>query len=220
MIDDAFEKLKEIENTFESHFKFNEQIFNAYKEDKRNYYILINFNSLDFNFEIDYLKNDSTFQTIENYINNINGIKTEKKTNMMNTINRKNNDIKISGINKINSNLKNEYTIKYDEDKNMWISEKYCKNWGLREAIREFIQNQYDGVIAKIESKKNLKVVKIGEKYTINGINQYLEYDFMKINEEKIYGKIRYNKYKKKLSISNEGELFLADFYLEDQKKN
>ena len=76
LIDDAFEKLKEIENTFESHFKFNEQIFNAYKEDKRNYYILINFNSLDFNFEIDYLKNDSTFQRIENYINNINGIKT------------------------------------------------------------------------------------------------------------------------------------------------
>ena len=72
---------------------------------------------------------------------------------MMNTINRKNNDIKISGINKINSNLKNEYTIKYDEDKNMWISEKYCKNWGLREAIREFIQNQYNGVIAKIETK-------------------------------------------------------------------
>ena len=69
------------------------------KKNKRNYYILINFNSLDFNFEIDYLKNDSTFQTIENYINNINGIKTEKKTNMMNTINRKNNDIKISGIN-------------------------------------------------------------------------------------------------------------------------
>ena len=219
LIDDAFEKLKEIENTFESHFKFNEQIFNAYKEDKRNYYILINFNSLDFNFEIDYLKNDSTFQTIENYINNINGIKTEKKTNMMNTINRKNNDIKISGINKINPNLKNEYTIKYDEDKNMWISEKYCKNWGLREAIREFIQNQYDGVIAKIESKKNLKVVKIGEKYTINGINQYLEYDFMKINEEKIYGKIRYNKYKKKLSISNEGELFLADFLLGGSKE-
>ena len=171
---------------------------------------MINFNSLDFNFEIDYLKNDSTFQTIENYINNINGIKTEKKTNMMNTINRKNNDIKISGINKINPNLKNEYTIKYNEEKNMWISEKYCKNWGLREAIREFIQNQYDGVIAKIESKKNLKVVKIGEKYTINGINQYLEYDFMKINEKKIYGKIRYNKYKKKLSISNEGGIIFS----------
>ena len=33
-------------------------------------------------------------------------------------------------------------------------------------------------------------MVKIGEKYTINGINQYLEYDFMKINEEKIYGKL------------------------------
>ena len=95
----------------------------------------------------------------------------------------------------------------------MWISEKYCKNWGLKEAIREFIQNQYDGVITKIESKKNLKIKKIGDEYSINGINQYLEYDFMKINEKKIYGKIRYNKYKKKLSISNEGELYLADFF-------
>ena len=35
----------------------------------------------------------------------------------------------------------------------------------------------------------------------------------MKINEEKIYGKIRCDKYKKKLSISNEGELYLADFF-------
>ena len=33
----------------------------------------------------------------------------------------------------------------------------------LREAIREFIQNQYDGVITKIESKKNLKIVKVGK---------------------------------------------------------
>jgi len=44
----------------------------------------------------------------------------------------------------------------------MWISEKYFKSWGLKEAIREFIQNQYDGVITQIGTKKNLKVKKVG----------------------------------------------------------
>ena len=65
----------------------------------------------------------------------------------------------------------------------MWISEKYCKNWGLKEAIREFIQNQYDGVITKIESKKNLKIVKIGKKYTINERKKNLEFNLMKIGD-------------------------------------
>ena len=101
----------------------------------------------------------------------------------------------------------------------MWISEKYCKEWGLREAIREFLQNQFDGIITNIKSKKNLKVEKVGNIYTINGINQYLEYDLKKKDEDKIYGKIRYNKDKKELSISNEGELSLADFLLGGSKE-
>ena len=29
-----------------------------------------------------------------------------------------------------------------DKEINMWISEKYCKSWGLREAIREFIYSK------------------------------------------------------------------------------
>ena len=41
-----------------------------------------------------------------------------------------------------------------DKEINMWISEKYCKSWGLREAIREFIQNQYDGIITEVGTKK------------------------------------------------------------------
>ena len=127
---------------------------------------------------------------------------------------------KVSEINKQNINyIINKDERNENEEKNMWISEKYCKNWGLREAIREFIQNQYDGVITKIESKKNLKVVKIGDEYTINGIKHYLEYDFMKKDEDKIYGKIRYNRNKKELSISNEGEILLADFLLGGSKE-
>ena len=98
------------------------------------------------------------------------------------------------------------------------VSEKYCKPWGLKEGIREFIQNQYDGIITKIESKKNLKVKKIGKEYLINGKIKYLDYDFYKKDEEKIYGKIRYDEENKILSISNEGELSLADFLLGSSK--
>ena len=100
----------------------------------------------------------------------------------------------------------------------MWISEKYCKNWGLKEAIKEFIQNQYDGIISLIESKKNLKITKIGNEYLINERKQYLDYDFYNKNDNKIYGKIKFDKNKKILSISNEGELFLADFLLGGSK--
>ena len=104
-------------------------------------------------------------------------------------------------------------------ENNMWISEKYFKNWGIREAIREFIQNQYDGIITKIKSRKNLEVKKVGKEYIINGRKKYLEYDFLNKEQDKIFGKIRYNHFKKVLSISNEGELLLADFLLGGSKE-
>ena len=100
----------------------------------------------------------------------------------------------------------------------MWISEKYCKNWGLREAIREFIQNQYDGVITQIGAKKNLLVKKIGPIYTFNGRKKFLDYDFINKDKYKQFGKIRYDKKSKNLSISNKGELFLSDFLLGGSK--
>ena len=104
-------------------------------------------------------------------------------------------------------------------ENNMWISEKYFKNWGIREAIREFIQNQYDGIITKIKSRKNLEVKKVGKEYIINGRKKYLEYDFLNKEQDKIFGKIRYNPFKNVLSISNEGELLLADFLLGGSKE-
>jgi hypothetical protein len=105
------------------------------------------------------------------------------------------------------------------EEHNMWISEKYCKNWGLREAIREFIQNQYDGVIEKVKTKKNLRVSSIGEEYLINGRKKYLEYDMIRKDDNKKFGEIRYDQNKNILYISNEGELFLADFLLGGSKE-
>ena len=116
-------------------------------------------------------------------------------------------------MNKIEGSQEQEFN-----GKNMWISEKYCKNLGLREAIREFIQNQHDGIISLIDSKKNLKVIKVGNEYLINERKKYLEYDFLNKQNNKTFGKIRYDKNKKMLSISNEGELFLADFLLEGSK--
>ena len=172
IINDVYKKLKKFNSEFESHLKFNEIIFNSYKEDKRNYYILCTFNSLDFNLESDYLNKDLNFKKINNFINKI--------------------------------NIGNENIIDEKCMNNMWISEKYCKNWGLKQAIREFIQNQYDGIITKIKSKKELKI---------------LEFDFIKNDDNKILGKIRYNKSKKILSISNIGELSLADFLLGGSKE-
>ena len=179
IINKSLQNLKNYVVDFENHLKFNNVIFNSYKNNKRNYYILNNFNSLTFMTNIESKYNDLNIKKIENLINKI-----------------------------ADSN-----------EKNMWISEKYCKNWGLREGIREFIQNQYDGIITKIESKKNLKVNKVGGEYLNDGKKIYLEYDFLKKGENKIYGKIRYNENKKILSISNEGELFLGDFLLGGSKE-
>jgi hypothetical protein len=48
---------------------------------------------------------------------------------------------------------------------NMWISEKYVSHWGFKEGIREFIQNQYDGMIIKIGDKNDLNVEKFKKKW-------------------------------------------------------
>ena len=95
-------------------------------------------------------------------------------------------------------------------EKNMWISENYCKDWGLKEGIREFLQNQYDAVITLTKSKENFNIKNYGEIFTINGKKSQLNFEFTKKDENKICGKIEYDKINKILSISNEGELYLA----------
>lgn len=87
---------------------------------------------------------------------------------------------------------------------------------GLKEGIRVFIQNQYDEVISRIGSKNKLSVEKTGEIFTINGKERKLNFNFK--YENKIYGKIEYDKTNKILSISNEGEIFLSDFLLGSMK--
>ena len=100
----------------------------------------------------------------------------------------------------------------------MLISEKYCKNWGLNEGIREFLQNQYDGIITAIKTKKNLKIIKIGNKEEMKGTKVYLNFDFINIIDNKLIGKIRYYENEKILKISNDGVLWLGDFLLGSSK--
>ncbi len=54
---------------------------------------------------------------------------------------------------------------------NMWISEKYVSHWGFKEGIREFIQNQYDGMIIKIGDKNDLNVEKMKKKMELMILN-------------------------------------------------
>ena len=256
-INEIFEKLKKYNNEFKEHLKYNSLFFNCYIDNKRNYYILNNFNNLNFDLtsEIEFLNNlnnNSKFEKIINISNILrnknfvynNKLEICKENEFQNLCNKTITTIEIekqvnlSLLKNENSEFKNSLkSLNYGSknfildgkearDNNMWISEKYCKNWGLREAIREFIQNQYDGIITKINSKKNLYVKKIeGEKKkkkrknTFNNERKkYLDFDFLNKEKNKIFGQIRYDDENKILTISNVGELFLADFLLGGSK--
>ena len=54
LINEVHEQLKNYTNEFESHFKFNSVIFNCYKKEKMNFYILSNFIKFDFTSEAKY----------------------------------------------------------------------------------------------------------------------------------------------------------------------
>ena len=54
---------------------------------------------------------------------------------------------------------------------NMWVSENYVSHWGFKEGIREFIQNQYDGMIIKIGDKNDLNVEKMKKKMELMILN-------------------------------------------------
>ena len=54
---------------------------------------------------------------------------------------------------------------------NMWVSENYFSHWGFKEGIREFIQNQYDGMMIKIGDKNDLNVEKMKKKMELMILN-------------------------------------------------
>lgn len=105
-------------------------------------------------------------------------------------------------------------TLSYSEykskkDINTWISVNYCKNWGLREGMREILQNQKDSIIDLIGK----------ENFTTEALNDY-EFDFLKKGTEEIYGRIRYDKSREILSIENNGKLETFNLLLGGTTRN
>ena len=89
---------------------------------------------------------------------------------------------------------------------------------GIKRSYKRVYSKSIWWVITQIEAKKNLLVKKIGLIYTFNGRKKFLDYDFIKKDKYQQFGKIRYDKKSKNLSISNKGELFLSDFLLDGSK--
>ena len=212
-IDIVISDINKTASLFKKELKFNETIINAYKKNKINYYVLNKYKNLNFNIDMAYYKKkwDINIFTFQEYKKKINFKKVSKSF-------LKSHLSIFSKILNSGRNSQNE-----EGFTNMWISDKYCKNWGIKEAIRELIQNQYDGIITKILTKNNLKVIKVGNKENINGSKIYLNFDFMNKLDDKIYGRIRYDESINNLTISNEGLLWLGDFLLggtKDESKN
>lgn len=165
-------------------------------------------------------------------------LKTSEIKNKLNSIQcymdeKLNYDILITTINslkftsddgevKIEKLYKKINELKIIGENNMWISETYYKDWGIKEGIREFVQNQYDSIITECKSKENLQIEKSGDKYNINKKEKQLNFQFTykndKKNEIKIIGRIEYDKNNKILSISNNCEICFADFLFGGQK--
>ena len=81
-------------------------------------------------------------------------------------------------------------------DINTWISSVYCSKWGLKEAIREILQNQRDEIVNQL-GQENIES---------KSISKY-DFNFLKKGTNEIYGKIRYDKLRSILSIENKGKL-------------
>ena len=81
-------------------------------------------------------------------------------------------------------------------DINTWISSVYCSKWGLKEAVREILQNQRDEIVNQL-GQENIES---------KSISKY-DFNFLKKGTNEIYGKIRYDKLRSILSIENKGKL-------------
>ena len=95
---------------------------------------------------------------------------------------------------------------------NTFISKSYISDWKVKDAIREVLQNQYDGINFKI-SKKNIIVIPKGS----DRLNAF-EFEFRHKETNDLYGEIKYNEKFKELEIWNIGSLETADLLLGSQK--
>ena len=58
--------------------------------------------------------------------------------------------------------IENNYPV---EEINLMLSEDYVPEWGFKEGLREFLQNQHDGLINHVLTEKNLEIKGMGPKY-------------------------------------------------------
>ena len=100
---------------------------------------------------------------------------------------------------------------KKNNEFNTWVSHLYCKRWGLREGMREILQNQKDEIINQI-GKENLEIK------TYNDSNY--DFDFIHKDTQEIYGGIRYDRAKEILTIENKGHLETYNLLLGGTSRN
>ena len=91
---------------------------------------------------------------------------------------------------------------------NMWISENYCSHWGFKEGLREFLQNQFDGMIIKVGNKNNICVER----------NEN-DFDFFEKNQKEKIGGINYISSQEMISIWNKGIIRQGDFLFGSSKQ-
>ena len=94
-------------------------------------------------------------------------------------------------------------------DINTWISSIYCEKWGLKEGLRELIQNQRDELI-NLLGKENIET---------QALNEY-EFNFLKKGTNEIYGSIRYDTMRQILSLQNKGKLETFNLLLGGTTRN
>lgn len=96
---------------------------------------------------------------------------------------------------------------------NTFISKSYLgEDWKVKDAIREVLQNQYDGINMKI-GKSNVKIIPKGN----DRLNAF-EFEFRHKETNELYGEINYNENFKELEVWNIGALETADLLLGCQK--
>ena len=98
----------------------------------------------------------------------------------------------------------------FNKEANTWISNDYCSDWKLHEAIREILQNQMDGMCIKAKGGK--KFIEVN-----TSTNEY-DFDFIHSETNEKLGEIRYDKDHKVLTIWNIGTLETADLLLGGKK--
>lgn len=98
--------------------------------------------------------------------------------------------------------------------RNMFVSKNYIEKWRVEDAIREVLQNQYDGINLKIGGKSNILVIPKGT----DKLNAY-EFEMRDKVTNEIYGEITYDEDFKELVVWNIGSLESADLLFGCEKE-